>query len=60
VLNHEQLKIFQTIIKQLVGLRALQETFKSDKTFLIKYFTHYFQSQGKNVLLIETIGVATL
>jgi hypothetical protein len=55
VRNHEQLKIFQTIIKELVGLHTLQETFESDKTFLIKYFTHYFQTQGKNVLLIATI-----
>jgi type II secretory ATPase GspE/PulE/Tfp pilus assembly ATPase PilB-like protein len=59
-LNNEQLKIFEILIKQSTGLHILKGTFGNSKTFLIKYFTQYFQLKNKNVLLIATTGAIVL
>jgi hypothetical protein len=43
ILNNEQLKIFELLIKQSIGLHILEGTPRSGKTFLIKCFTQYFK-----------------
>jgi hypothetical protein len=48
VLNYDQLNVLNKI---LTRLHVLEGTLGSRKTFFIKYFTHYLQMQGKNVLL---------
>ncbi len=43
--------MLNVLSKNLTRLHVLEETLGSGKTFFIKYFTHYLQMQGKNVLL---------
>jgi hypothetical protein len=59
-LNNEQLKVFELLIGQPIGLHILKGTPKSGKTFIIKYFTQYLQMKNKNVLLIATTRPTTL
>jgi len=60
ILNHDQLKIFDILTNETKGLYVLEGTFGNGKTLFVKYLTHYLQTQGKTLLLITTIGVATL
>jgi ABC-type polar amino acid transport system ATPase subunit len=61
VFNEGQLKIFDILINETKELHVLEGILGSGKTFFVKYITHYFQTQGKNVLLTTiTIGSTTL
>jgi ABC-type polar amino acid transport system ATPase subunit len=61
VFNEGQLKIFYILINKTKELHVLEGILGSGKTFFVKYLTHYFQTQGKNVLLTTiTIGSKAL
>jgi UDP-N-acetylmuramyl tripeptide synthase len=55
-LNHEQQKLFHSIIENPQGLHVLTCTPESNKTFFVKYITQHSQTLGKNVLLLATMG----
>jgi hypothetical protein len=54
VFSFNQLKIFDILNKHSTRLHVLEGTPRSGKTLFWKYFTHYFQTQNKNLLLTTT------
>ncbi len=61
-LNDKGLHIFEFLIKQPIMWKEhiSEGTLENGKTFFIKYFTHYFQMQNRNLLLISSTRVVAL
>ncbi len=55
VLSSNQLKIFDILNNYSIGLHVFKGTLGSGIFFFLKYFTHYFQTQNKNLLLIAKL-----
>jgi len=49
VFNHDQLKIVDILINETKGLCVLEGILGSGKKIIVKYLTHYIQTQSKNV-----------
>jgi hypothetical protein len=58
-LNHEQQKVFHSIIENPQGLHVLTCTPRSGIFFFVKYITQHFQILFKNILLSTTMCTST-